>query len=175
MARLQRRLWEGLRERVPYLKLNGPELGPRRIGNNLNLSAEFVEGESLALLCDTQGIAVASGPGCVSKSLRISHVLQALGLEHGLAQASVMLSLGRGNTDEEIDYVLDTFPRLVEKLRGMSPRWADFAAGLADSALAPRGPAGSMPESAPTAVSPAIAARRDPAAELAGADGLVRR
>ena len=74
-ARLQKKLWDGLKTKVPYIKLNGPEPGPKRISTNLNLSTEFIEGEGQLLLCDMNGIAVASGSSCVSKSLKISHVL----------------------------------------------------------------------------------------------------
>lgn len=135
VAKWQRRLWDGLRARVPYLKLNGPEPGPRRIGTNLNVSVEFVEGEGLLLMLDTQGIAVASGMSCASKALKVSHVLTAMGVEHTLAQGSVLLSPGQDNTDADLDAVLDTLPRIVEKLRGMSPQWDEFQRGTIRSAL----------------------------------------
>ena len=137
-ARLQRRLWEGLQARVPFLRLNGPVPGPARVGTQLNLSAEFVEGEGLLLLLDTRGIAVASGTSCVSKSLKVSHVLTALGLDHSLGQAAVLLSLGQDNTDADIDHVLEVFPQLVAKLRAMSPTWDEFERGAVDSIVAPR-------------------------------------
>jgi len=140
VARLQSRLWEGLLARVPYLKFNGPPPGPRRLPNHLNVSAEFVEGEGLLLMLDTRGIAVASGTSCVSKSLKVSHVLSAIGLEHRLGQAAILISLGAENTDEDVDYVLETFPRLVSKLRGMSPMWDEFERGAIDSVVAPRSP-----------------------------------
>ena len=137
-ADLQQRLWNGLREKVPYLKLNGPEFGPCRISTNLNVSAEFVEGEGLLLMLDTRGIAVASGTSCVSKSLKVSHVLKAIGLDHSLGQAAVMLTLGKDNSQADIDYVLEVFPQIVGKLRGMSPMWDEFQRGQADSAINPR-------------------------------------
>jgi cysteine desulfurase len=123
--RLQRRLWDGLRADIPRLHLNGPEPGPERSPVNLNVSAEGVEGEGVVLVGDTRGIALASGTGCVSKSLKPSHVLEAIGVEPGLAQAAVVLSLGKDNTDEDIDYVLETFPKIVAKLRAMSPSWEE--------------------------------------------------
>lgn len=139
-ARLQRKLLEGLRARVPYLKLNGPEPGPGRISTNLNISTEFIEGEGQLLLLDQRGIAVASGSSCVSKSLKVSHVLSAIGLDHALAQGNLILSLGQDNTDEDIDYVLETFPtEVVAKLRGMSPMWDEFERGAIDSVISPRG------------------------------------
>jgi cysteine desulfurase len=124
-ARLQKRLWDGLRASVPRITLNGPEPGPRRSPVNLNISTEGTEGEGQLLLLDTRGIAVASGSACVTKSLRASHVLEAIGLEHELAQAAIILSLGHENTDEDIDYVLETFPKVAEKLRAMSPSWKE--------------------------------------------------
>jgi len=136
-ARLQKKLWEGLRAKVPYLKLNGPEPGPNRISTNLNLSIEFVEGEGVMLLCDVQGIAIASGTSCVSKAIKVSPVLAAIGLEHALAQGAVILSLGKDNTDEQIDYVLERFPKVVTKLRGMSPMWDEFERGTVKSAVEP--------------------------------------
>jgi cysteine desulfurase len=124
-ARLQKRLWDGLRARVPRLKLNGPEPGPRRSPVNLNISTEGTEGEGQLLLLDTRGIAVASGSACVTKSLRPSHVLEAIGLEPALAQAAVILSPGQDNNDEDIDYVLETFPKVAAKLRALSPSWKE--------------------------------------------------
>jgi cysteine desulfurase len=124
-ARLQRRLWEGLRAAVPRLKLNGPEPGPRRSPVNLNISVEGAEGEGQLLLLDTRGIAVASGSACVTKSLRASHVLEAIGLDPALAQSAVILSLGQDTTDEDIAYVLEVFPKVAAKLRAMSPSWRE--------------------------------------------------
>jgi len=139
-ARLQRRLWEGIRQRVPCVRLNGPDLGPLRLPNNLNLSAEFIEGEGQLLLCDMNGIAVASGSSCVSKSLKISHVLEAIGLDHALAQGNLILTLGRDNTEEEMDYVVETYAtKVVARLRAMSPMWDDYERGVIDSVIAPRG------------------------------------
>jgi len=124
-ARLQQRLWEGLRASVPRLKLNGPEPGPRRSPVNLNISTEGAEGEGQLLLLDTRGIAIASGSACVTKSLRASHVLEAVGLAPALAQAAVILSPGQDNNDEDIDYFLETFPKVIAKLRAMSPSWKE--------------------------------------------------
>jgi cysteine desulfurase len=122
-ARLQRRLWDGLRARVPRLKLNGPEPGPGRHPATLNLSAEFIEGEAQLLLCDMHGIAVASGSSCVSRSRQVSHVLAAIGLDPALARGNIIMSLGRDNTGEDVDYVIETFPKIVSKLRALSPAW----------------------------------------------------
>ncbi len=139
VALLQKRLWDGLSARIPFIKLNGPVPGPDRAPTNINISTEFIEGEGQLLLCDMNGIAVASGSSCVSKSLKISHVLSAIGLDHALAQGNLILSLGKDNTAEDIDYVVETFARIVTKLRAMSPMWDEFEKGVIDSVIAPRG------------------------------------
>jgi cysteine desulfurase len=135
---LQHTLWDGLNRHVEYVRLNGPEPGPRRSSTNLNLSVEFIEGEGLALALDLEGIAVASGPSCVSHSLKISPVLTAIGLGHSLAQGNVILSLGRENTTAEIDSVVKIFEKTVARLRSLSPLWDDFQRGLADSLIKAR-------------------------------------
>ena len=139
VAPLQKRLWEGLQLKVPYIQLNGPKPGPDRITTNLNLSTEFIEGEGQLLLCDMNGIAVASGSSCVSKSLKISHVLGAIGLDHALAQGNIIMTLGEANTEADIDYVIETFAKIAAKLRGMSPMWDEFERGVIDSVIAPTG------------------------------------
>jgi len=103
--------------------------GPKRLSTNLNLSIEFIEGEGLMLLADTRGLAFASGTACVSKALKVSPALSAIGLDHSLALGTILLSLGKDNTEEEIDYVLDVLPKLVERLRSMSPGWEEFQKG----------------------------------------------
>ena len=139
VAGLQKMLWEGLESKIPCIRLNGPKPGPSRVPTNLNLSTEFIEGEGQLLLCDMNGIAVASGSSCVSKSLKISHVLSAIGLDHALAQGNIIMSLGKDNTPEDVDYVLEVFPKIVTKLRGMSPMWDEYEKGIIDSAVSPRG------------------------------------
>jgi cysteine desulfurase len=134
-AALQKRLWEGLSRAIPHLKLNGPEPGPNRISTNLNISPEFVEGEGVLLLCDMNGLAIASGTACVSKALKISHVLAAIGLDAALAQAAVILSLGKDNTSDDIDYAVETIAKVVKKLRGMSATWDEFQKGHVPSAI----------------------------------------
>jgi cysteine desulfurase len=138
LAALQRRLWEGIRGRVCHLKLNGPAPGDERIPTNLNISFEFIEGEGLALLCDTQGLAIASGPSCVSKAARVPPVLAAIGLDAALAQGNVLLSLGRDTTSDDVDFAVETIARCVDKLRGLSPTWDDFQRGMIDSVTMPR-------------------------------------
>ena len=138
-AVLQKRLWDGLKTNIKFIKLNGPEPGPNRVSTNLNLSTEFIEGEGQLLLCDMSGIAVASGSSCVSKSLKISHVLSAIGLDHALAQGNIIMSLGKDNTADDIDYVVEAFGKIVVKLRGMSPMWDEFERGVIDSVINPTG------------------------------------
>jgi cysteine desulfurase len=144
-AELQRRLWDGIKAGVTHVQLNGPEPGPKRISTNLNLSVEFIEGEGLVLMLDVNGIAVASGPSCVSKSLKIPPVLAAIGLDHGLAQGNLMFSLGKHNTADDIDYVIEMFAKVVAKLRGMSPVWDEFQRGLIKSAIDPKGRGKAIP------------------------------
>ena len=139
VAGLQRRLYDGLWKHINFIKLNGPEPGPLRICNQLNLSTEFIEGEGQLLLLDYQGIAVASGSSCVSKSLKVSHVLSAIKLDHALAQGNIIMSLGKDNTNEDVDYVLEVFPKIVDKLRNMSPMWKEFEEGVIDSVISPTG------------------------------------
>jgi cysteine desulfurase len=139
VAALQKRLYDGLWKNIDYIKLNGPVPGPLRICNQLNLSTEFIEGEGQLLLLDYQGIAVASGSSCVSKSLKVSHVLSAIHLDHALAQGNIIMSLGKDNTNEDVDYVLETFPKIVHKLRNMSPMWKEFEEGVIDSVISPTG------------------------------------
>jgi cysteine desulfurase len=132
---LQRRLWEGFNRSIENIQLNGPPPGTDRIPTNLNVSSEFVEGEGQLLLCDTKGIAVASGSNCVSKAVKNSHVLEGIGLDPGLAQGHVIFSLGKENSEEEIDYVIETFAQVVAKLRGMSPLWDEYQRGMVNSAI----------------------------------------
>jgi cysteine desulfurase len=141
-ARLQQRLWDGLRSRIPLLKLNGPAPGLRRHPANLNISAEFIEGESQLLLCDMQGIAVASGSACAGGAEKSSHVLEAIGLPPALARGNIILTLAPENTAEDVDYVIAAFPKIVAKLRALSPAWAEFEKGLTCSVLQPGGPEG---------------------------------
>ncbi|HUS89451.1 MAG TPA: cysteine desulfurase NifS [Desulfosporosinus sp.] len=119
-TKLRDKLMNGILERIKYVKVNGP-LGEKRLTNNVNVSIRFVEGESLLLSLDMLGIAASSGSACTSGSLDPSHVLLAMGLVHEIAHGSLRFSLGRQNTEEEIDYVLEQLPKIVERLRMMSP------------------------------------------------------
>lgn len=138
---LQQRLWQGLGQAIPHLKLNGPAPGPARLSTNLNVSPECVEGEGLMLLCDMQGVAFASGTACVSKALKTSHVLSAIGLDPESARAAVLLSLGQTNTAHEIDDAVGVMARATAKLRAMSPAWEEFQRGRSDTKTTPAPPA----------------------------------
>lgn len=138
VAHLQTRLWDKLKQAIPLIRLNGPEPGPQRLVTNLNISAEFTEGEGLMLMADTRGIAIGSGTACVLKSLKSSPVLDAIGVPRELAMAAVTLSPGKDNTESEIDRVAEVFPKLVEKLRSMSPTWDQYRAGNQPSKITGR-------------------------------------
>ncbi len=116
---LRDKLIKGIQEKIPDIKLNGhPE---KRLPGNVNFSFLYIEGESLLLNLDMKGIAGSSGSACTSGSLDPSHVLLAMGMNHETAHGSLRLSLGRGNTEADIDYCLEVLPQIVEKLRSMSP------------------------------------------------------
>ena len=120
LTRLRDRLMQGILERIDYIKVNGP-LTEGRLPNNVNVSVRFIEGEALLLSLDLVGIAASSGSACTSGSLDPSHVLLAMGMPHEIAHGSLRLSLGRQNTDEDVDYVLEQLPKIVSRLRAMSP------------------------------------------------------
>jgi len=122
-APLQRRLHNGLLERIEAIHLNGPPLGATRLPNHLNYSLEHLEGEGLTLALDMQGIAIGSGAACVTKNLAVPPALAAIGLDAGLAKGNVLLSLGRDTSANDIDHALEVIPRQVDKLRAMSPAW----------------------------------------------------
>jgi len=119
MKKLRDRLMSGL-EAVPHSILNGPR-GERRSPANVSCSFKGVEGESMMLRLDLNGISVATGSACSTTKLEPSHVLTAIGLKAAVAHGTIRFTLGRYNTDEEIDYALDVVPRVVEQLRKISP------------------------------------------------------
>lgn len=126
IAGLRDQLIDGLTA-IPYVRLNGHRTN--RLPNNCNISIRFVEGEALLLRLDLAGIAASSGSACTSGSLDPSHVLLASGLPHEIAHGSLRFSLSDTTTQEEVDYVLQTLPGIVEVLRSMSPLYADFMEG----------------------------------------------
>ncbi|MBP7526478.1 MAG: cysteine desulfurase NifS [Syntrophorhabdaceae bacterium] len=116
---LRKRLLDGILERIDHVRLNGHPV--QRVSNTLNLSFQFVESESLLLALDMKGVAVSSGSACSSGSSEPSHVLLAMGIPGDLCQSALRFSLGRDNTREEIDYVIEILPGIVARLREMSP------------------------------------------------------
>ncbi len=119
ISAMRDRLIKEIPEKIPYVKLNGHPKD--RLPGNVNFSFNFIEGEALLLMLDLNGIAASSGSACTSGSLDPSHVLLALGLPHEIAHGSLRLSVGEINTDEDIDYVLEVLPQIVQRLRDMSP------------------------------------------------------
>jgi cysteine desulfurase len=116
-----------IEKRIPHCRLNGHRT--ERLCGNVNFSFKFIEGESLLLMLGLKGIAASSGSACTSGSLDPSHVLLAIGLPHEIAHGSLRISIGYQNTKEEIDYLLDNLPSIVERLREMSPLYDEFKGG----------------------------------------------
>ncbi len=98
----------------------------KRLSNNVNISFIGIEGETLLLDLDMNGIFGSTGSACASASLDPSHVLLSIGLPHEVAHGSLRLSLGAKNTEEDIDYVLEVLPKIIKQRREMSPLWEDY-------------------------------------------------
>jgi len=122
LVHLRDRLIDGILERISEVKLNGHRT--RRLPNNCNVSIKYIEGESMLLNLDMVGIAASSGSACTSGSLEPSHVLLAMGVPHEIAHGSLRMTLGRQNTDEDVDYVMQVLPSIAKKLREMSPLYS---------------------------------------------------
>lgn len=120
---LRDKLITGINERISEVRLNGHPTD--RLPNNVNFSIRYIEGEGLLLLLDMAGIAASSGSACTSGSLDPSHVLLAIGLPHEIAHGSLRLTLSELTTEEEIDYLLEKLPPIVERLRQMSPLYSE--------------------------------------------------
>lgn len=128
---LRDRLEQGILERIPEVFVNGhPE---KRLFNTLNCCLKGIEGESILLNLDFEGICASSGSACTSGSLDPSHVLLAIDLPHEIAHGSLRLSLNKFNTDEDVDKVLEVLPRITERLRSMSPIWGKQGAKTSTS------------------------------------------
>lgn len=121
---LRDRLLDGIPARVPRVLVSGDRAN--RLPHQASFLVEFIEGEAMLLHLDMKGIAVSSGSACSSKQLRASHVLLAMGIDHATAQGSVVFSLIETTAAEDIDYVLETFPPIVDRLRKMSPLYTQF-------------------------------------------------
>ncbi len=126
VSKLRDRLIEGL-SKIPHSILNGDPVN--RLPGNVNFCFEGIEGESMLLLLDAEGICASSGSACTSGSLDPSHVLLALGRTHEVAHGSLRLSLCEYNTEEEVDFILQAVPKVVDYLRNMSPLWRDKVEG----------------------------------------------
>lgn len=124
LIRLRDKLIDGILEKIPYSRLNGSR--ENRIPGNCNISFEFIEGESVLLLLDMNEICASSGSACTSGSLDPSHVLLAIGLPHEKAHGSLRVSLGLFNTEEDVDYLLEKLPPIVDRMRGISPLYEEF-------------------------------------------------
>lgn len=126
ISKMRDRLIEGI-TKIPCSRLNGDP--KQRLCGNVNISFLGVEGESLLLLLDANGICASSGSACTSGSLDPSHVLLALGLPHEVAHGSMRLTISDETTEEDVDYILEVVPKVVERIRGMSPLWEDIQNG----------------------------------------------
>ena len=125
LSAMRDRLLDGLPSRIDHVILTGHPT--QRLPGNASFCIEFIEGESMLMLLNHQGIAAASGSACTSKALKASHVLLAMGIPHEIAHGSLLFSLGVSNTVEDIDYVLEMLPPIVDRLRQMSPLYAKFS------------------------------------------------
>jgi cysteine desulfurase len=119
---LRDRLIAGVLDRIPDSQLSGHPI--QRLPNSASFLFKYIEGESILLNLDLLGIAASSGSACTSGSLEPSHVLMAMGFPHEIAHGSLRLTLGKGNVDEDIDYVLEVLPGIVQKLRQISPLYS---------------------------------------------------
>lgn len=119
VARLRDKLENGLLERIPDCMVNGDV--ENRLPNTSNIAFKNVEGEAILLMLDRLGICASSGSACTSGSLEPSHVLRAMGVPFNYAHGSVRLSLSRYTTEEDVDYVIENFPGVIETLRAISP------------------------------------------------------
>jgi len=121
---LRDRLLKELPDKIDHVVITGhPQ---NRLPGHASFCVEFIEGESMLMLLNSKGVAVSSGSACTSRALKASHVLIAMGISHELAQGSILFTIGIDNTPEDIDYVLETMPPIVARLRQMSPLYAKF-------------------------------------------------
>lgn len=119
VIKLRDKLIKGITEKIDHTRLNGHPT--KRLPGNTNFCFEFIEGESMLLSLDMEGVAASSGSACTSGSLSASHVLLAIGLPPEIAHGSLRLTLGKDNTEEEVDYIVGILPGIIEKLRALSP------------------------------------------------------
>lgn len=127
LAEMRDRLQKGLMEKIDHMVVNGHPV--RRLPNNLNVSFWYVEGESMLLFLNMEGVQVSSGSACTSRSLKASHVLVCIGTDAAVANGTLLMTLGMGNTAEDVDYVIGKLPPIVQRLREMSPLYEDMVKG----------------------------------------------
>lgn len=124
LIKLRDKIIAGILDNIPYTRLNGHKTD--RLPGNVNISFEFIEGESILLLLDMNGIYASSGSACTSGSLDPSHVLLAIGLPHEKAHGSLRMTLGLENTEEDVNKLLEVLPNIIKRLRDMSPLYEQF-------------------------------------------------
>ena len=124
LAPLRDRLQNGLMDKIDHMVVNGHPA--KRLPHSLNVSMWYVEGESMLLFLNMQGISVSSGSACTSRSLKSSHVLTCIGTDAAVANGTLLMTLGMGNTAEDIEYVIEKLPPIVQRLREMSPLYEDM-------------------------------------------------
>ncbi len=123
-SQLRDKLQKGLQDRIEDMVINGHPVS--RLPHNLNVSFWYVEGESMLLFLNMEGISVSSGSACTSRSLKSSHVLTCIGTDAAVANGTLLMTLGMGNSAEDIDYVIEKLPPIVQRLREMSPLYEDM-------------------------------------------------
>ena len=129
--KLQKKLIDGIENNIPYTKLNGSRTN--RAPGNVNFSFRYIEGESILMMLNMYGIAASSGSACASGDLDPSHVLLAIGLPHEIAHGSIRFSVSAETTEEEVDYVLDVLPKIIQRLRDMSPLYEKVRKEMIDN------------------------------------------
>jgi len=129
---LQKKLAEELPKRIPYLRFLGHPT--QRLPGNVSVAVEFIEGEAMLLFMDMEGIRISSGSACISRSLKVSHVMLAMGVDAATAQGSLLFSFGMQNKEDDLDRVLQVLPPVVERLRNMSPVYRKAMAKKAEAA-----------------------------------------
>ena len=123
-SRLRDQLIEGVLSKIEHSILTGHPV--QRLPGYASFCLQFIEGEGILMLLDSKGIAAASGSACTSRALKASHVLLAMGISHELSQGSTLFTLGLDTTEDDINYVLEALPQVVDRLRQMSPLYSKF-------------------------------------------------
>ena len=119
LIKLRNKLIKGIKDNIKEITLNGPT--ESRLPGNVHISFEYIEGESIVLFLNMQGIMVATGSSCASQALKVSHVCTSIGLGQATAQGSILFSIGKYNTETDIDKVIEVLPPIIDRLRKMSP------------------------------------------------------